>query len=305
MSRAPRWEVEGRDWPNRATSRFVDTGRIRWHVQTMKPEGRPQGAPPLLLIHGTGAATHSWRDLMPALAKHFAVVAPDLPGHGFTTGRPAGGLTMPAMARALGELMAAMRIAPAVVVGHSAGAAIALRMALDGRAAPAAIVGLDAALLPFPGLGATLFPSLARLLFVNPLAPHVFARIARTPGGAARFLLRSTGSRIDPAGVGWYERLFATPSHCSGAITMMADWDLPGLKRDLARLAVPLLLVHGDKDAAIPVANAREAAGMVPGAEVTIMPGLGHLAHEERPAEVAGLVTAFALRHLGGGTGGS
>ncbi len=299
MSRAPRWEVDGRDWPNRAASRFVATGRIRWHVQAMGPEG----APPLLLIHGTGAATHSWRDLMPALAGDFAVVAPDLPGHGFTDGRPAGGLTMPAMARALGDLVAAMGIAPAVVVGHSAGAAIALRMALDGIAAPAAIVGLDAALLPFPGLGATLFPTLARLLFVNPFAPHVFARIARTPGETARFLARSTGSRIDPAGIGWYERLFATPAHCSGAITMMADWDLAGLKRDLARLAMPLLLVHGDRDAAIPPANAREAAALVPGAEVAIMPGLGHLAHEERPAETAALVTAFALRHLGGTDG--
>ena len=158
-------------------------------------------------------------------------------------------------------------------------------MTIDGIASPAAIVGLDAALLPFPGLAAKLFPSLARLLFVNPFAPHFFARLARTSGETARFLERSTGSRIDAAGIDGYQRLFATPGHCSGAITMMADWDLPALKRALAQLATPLLLIHGDKDAAIPLATAREAAAMVGSGRLVILPGLGHLAHEEKPEE--------------------
>ncbi len=283
----PRWDVEGRDWPNRSASRFVDAGQLRWHVQVMG-EG-----PTLLLLHGTGAATHSWRALMPLLAKRFTIVAPDLPGHGFTRGRPAGGFTMPAMARALGRLMTALEREPAVIVGHSAGAAIAIRMAIDGIASPTAIVGLNAALLPFPGLAATLFPTLARLVFVNPFAPHVFARMARTPGETARFLVRSTGSRIDAEGVGWYRRLLATSGHCAGAIAMMADWDLPALKRVLPQLATPLLLIHGAADTAIPVSNAREAAAMIKGARLLTLPGLGHLAHEERPQEVAALILGF------------
>ena len=285
---SPRWDVEGRDWPNRAHSRFVDTARVRWHVQAMGD------GPTLLLIHGTGAATHSWRALMPLLAQHFAVVAVDLPGHGFSTGRPVGGLAMPAMARAVADLLQTLEITPRFIVGHSAGAAIAIRMALDGLATPDAIVGLDAALLPFPGLAAKLFPSLARLLFVNPLAPHFFAGLARTNGETARFLLRSTGSRIDSAGVGFYERLFATSAHCSGAITMMADWDLESLKRDLPRLQTPLLLVHGEADAAIPLSSAREAAALVGVGRLHPLAGLGHLAHEERPEEVAEIIRDFA-----------
>lgn len=288
MSSAPRWQAEGRDWPNRAHSRFVDTGRLRWHVQVMG-EG-----PVVLLLHGTGAATHSWRALAPLLAEDFTIVAPDLPGHGFTTGRPAGGLSMPAMAGAVGDLLRALDMAPQVVVGHSAGAAIAIRMVLDGRVAPDAIVGLDAALLPFPGLAAKLFPSLARLLFVNPLAPHFFARLARTGGEAARFLVRSTGSRIDAEGVDFYQRLFATSGHCSGAITMMADWDLESLKRDLPRLSTRLLLVHGEADAAIPLSSAREAAAMVGDGRLLALPGLGHLAHEEQPGEAARIIRHFA-----------
>lgn len=290
MSAEPRWDVEGRSWPNRAASRFVTAGRLRWHVQEMGP----RDAPVLLLLHGTGAATHSWRDLAPLLAEQFRVVAPDLPGHGFTRGRPAGGLSMVAMARALGELLATLGLDPALVVGHSAGAAIAIRMALDGIAAPRQLVGLNAALLPIPGLAGVLFPSLARLLFVNPFAPHLFARMARTPGETARFLARSTGSTIDAAGIAAYESLFATPGHCSGAITMMADWDLVALRRDLPRLGLPLLLVHGQHDSAIPLAHAQQAAAIMAPARLVALPGFGHLAHEEAPDQIAALITQFA-----------
>lgn len=77
------WDHDGRDWPNREHSRFVEAAGLRWHVQQM---GR---GPVLLLLHGTGASTHSWRALMPLLAAEFTVVAPDLPGHGFTSAPPA------------------------------------------------------------------------------------------------------------------------------------------------------------------------------------------------------------------------
>ena len=83
------------------------------------------------------------------------------------------------------------------------------------------------------------------MLFVNPFAPHIFAGIARQAGEAGRFLARSTGSHVDAAGADLYGRLFATLGHCAGAITMMADWDLDTLARDLPRLAAPIALVHG------------------------------------------------------------
>lgn len=284
-----RWSVEGRDWPHRGHSRFVTQGPIRWHVQVMG-----DGAP-LLLLHGTGAATHSWRGVAPLLAEHYTLVMPDLPGHGFSTGRPPGGMAMPSMARAIGGLLDALEVKPHAIVGHSAGAAVAARMALDGIAAPRMIVGLGAALLPFPGLAAALFPTLAKLLFVNPFAPHIFAQMARMQGETARFVVRATGSTIEPAGVAFYERLLRDPGHVGAAIAMMADWDLETLKRDLPRLAPPLRLVHGERDAAIPIATAREAAALVPDGRTTGLPTLGHLAHEERPGEVAALVLA-ALR---------
>ena len=288
LSDRPDWERQGRDWPNRDASRMVTAGGLRWHVQVAGD------GPVLLLLHGTGAATHSWRALLPLLAARFTVVAPDLPGHGFTTGRPAGGLSMVAMARAISALLSELGVAPRLIVGHSAGAAIAVRMTIDALVAPAGIVGLNPALMPFPGIAAKLFPTLARLLFVNPFAPHIFAAMARQPGEAGRFLRRSTGSRIDAAGADYYQRLFATASHCAGAITMMADWDLDTLERDLPKLAVPLLLIHGEGDAMIPFSAVREAAARVPGARVEMLATLGHLAHEEDAARIAAAIGQFA-----------
>lgn len=275
-----RFDRDGRDWPHRDASRFVNLGRLRWHVQTMG-EG-----PVVLLLHGTGAATHSWRGVMPLLAEHFTVIAMDLPGHGFTTGRPAGGLAMPAMARAVADLLTALQVQPVAVIGHSAGAAIGVRLAIDGWVAPRAVIGLNAALLPFPGLAARIFPTLAKLLFANPFAPYIFSRIAQGPGEVARFLLRSTGSTIDAEGVALYTRLFSDPGHCGAAIAMMAEWDLEAFAARLPALSVPLNLLHGDRDAAIPARTMAEVAAMVPGTRTELLDGLGHLAHEEAPARV-------------------
>jgi magnesium chelatase accessory protein len=285
MSDRPDWDREGRDWPNRADSRFVNAGGVRWHVQ-VSGDG-----PVLLLLHGTGAATHSWRGMLPLLATRFTVVAPDLPGHGFTARGPQ---TLPAMAKAVGALLTELDLKPTIIVGHSAGVAVGLRMMLDGVIDAKAVVGLSPALLPFPGLAAKLFPTMAKLLFLNPFAPHIFARMAGPTREVARFMLKSTGSTLDVDGVDFYARLFRKPGHIAGTIGMMASWDLEPLKRDLPTLTVPLLLVHGDGDTAIPLAKAREAAALIPGTRFEVMKGLGHLAHEEAPDRIAGMITEFA-----------
>ncbi len=281
-----RWEVEGRDWPHREASRFVRVGPVEWHVQTM-------GEGPLVwLIHGTGASTHSWRGVMPLLAERFHVVAMDLPGHGFTRGRPRRGLGLQGMADALGELAAEIGTPEAAIGAHSAGAAIAARMALDGmHRAP--IVAFGPALLPFPGMAGPFFTTLAGLLLVNPVAPSLFAQVARF-GRTDGFLRRTTGSQIDAQGAELYGRLFASSRHCAGALEMMADWDLTGLTRDLPNLPVAMTVLHGERDASIPLARGREAAGRA-GAEFQALPNLGHLAHEERP-EIAAEAIAAAAR---------
>ena len=283
---APNWTVEGKGWPNAAASSFVSAAGLKWHVQVMG------SGPVVLLIHGTASATHSWRDLAPLLAAHFTVVAPDLPGHGFTTAisRP----TPAAVATALAALLAELALAPTLIVGHSAGAAVALTMAEQNRARPQAIVSLGGALLPFPGLAGKLFPAMARMIFVNPLMPELFAMRARVPGEIAAFLYRSTGSRIDQRGLSFYERLLKTSGHIAGALALMANWDLEPLERALPGLDLPILLAHGVGDKTIPAKTAHKVAALLPDGRALMLPGLGHLAHEEDPAGHAALILDFA-----------
>jgi magnesium chelatase accessory protein len=287
------WARDGRDWPNRDASRFVEAGGLRWHVQTLGPGDAR--APALLLLHGTGAATHSWRALAPRLAQAFRVVAPDLPGHGFTSMPPADGLSLPGMAAAVAALLGALGTAPALVVGHSAGAAVGARMVLDGRCAPRGLVGLNPALLPLPGIAGQLFSPAARWLGGVSLAPRLFARLAGSPAVLDR-LLRGTGSSIGDDGRRGYATLVANPGHVAGAIGMMARWDLRALERDLPRLPVPLLAVVGARDTTLPPDEGERVRHVVPGATVETLAGLGHLAHEERPDLVATRIAAFAAR---------
>lgn len=292
--RYPDWNREGADWPNREHSRFIANGGYRWHIQRM---GR-EGAPRCLLLHGTGAATHSWRGLMPLLAERFEVLAMDLPGHGFTRSNFGQPVTLPGMTASVEELLANETFVPDLIVGHSAGAAIGIQMLLDsGRKVP--LVGLNPALLPFPGLAAKLFPSLAQLLFANPVVSVIVARMMRAPAEPERFLRRATGSRIDAAGLRAYRALLTKSGHCDGAIRMMANWRLEDLQARLPSLASPVLLLHAEGDTAIPGSAVREAADAIPGAQLVTTAGAGHLAHEERPQEVAAMISAFFDRGQG------
>jgi magnesium chelatase accessory protein len=283
MTDKPRWEIEGRGWPNRAHSQFVKASGFTWHVQVMG-----QG-PDLLLLHGTGAATHSWRDLMPLLSDRFRLIAPDLIGHGFTELPSRKRLTLPGMAEAVRDLLAVLKAQPAMIVGHSAGAAIGMRMSLDGLCAPKALVSLNGALMPFPGLGAIIFPAMARLLFSNPFAAPVLARRASDLAAVDR-LIRGTGSVLGKDALELYGRLLSTRRHVAATVGMMANWDLRSLKADMVRFQPRLMLVSGEIDRAVPIRVAEEVKLRVPSAKAVVMSGAGHLAHEEDPVGAARLV---------------
>jgi magnesium chelatase accessory protein len=194
-------------------------------------------------------------------------------------------MSLPGMAAALAALLRQLDVAPALVVGHSAGAAIAARMALDGHIAPRALVGINAALLPFHGLPGLVFAPIARLLAGASLVPRLFAWRAQDTASVARLIAR-TGSTLDAAGVALYARLVRNPGHVAGALAMMANWDLDPLWAELPRLAPPLRLLVGTQDTTLPPAQASRVAARVPGTRVERLPGLGHLAHEEQPQQL-------------------
>jgi len=294
------WERDGQDWPHREASQFICAGGLRWHLQRFACTAPvATGAPPvILLLHGTGASTHSWRGLAPRLARYAEVLSPDLPGHGFTAaqaGEISGAtLSLPGMAGAMGELLGQLALTPTLVVGHSAGAAIATRMCLDRLIAPRHLIGLNAALLPLGGLAGRFFSPVAKLMATMPLVPRVFAWQAEDPSVLQR-LIDSTGSQLDPTGLALYGRLVRNPGHAAGALGMMAHWNLDDLAEQLPQLQTPLSLVVGAGDRTVPPAQATQVMARLSAAArggLHTLPGLGHLAHEERPGWVAPLVLA-------------
>jgi magnesium chelatase accessory protein len=249
--------------------------------------------PILLLVHGTGASTHSWRALAPLLAHDFTVVAPDLPGHGFTRSPSYGSLSLPGMAQALSQLLQTLDLAPVLAVGHSAGAAIIIRMSLDELLATPGLVSLNGALLPFRGMVSHFFSPLAKLLVLNPVVPRLFAWRAGDLSAVER-LIRNTGSNIDRTGIDLYRRLVSSPEHVAAALGMMANWDLEPLARDLPKLKAQLVLVAAGNDRAIPAEQSFRVRDLLPAARVEYLRGLGHLAHEERPEDISKIIARLA-----------
>ncbi len=283
------WARQGGDWPNRGSSRFVSVRPHLWHVQEMGT------GPTLLLLHGAGGATHSWRDLMPALAQGYRVVALDLPGQGFSRAGNRLRLGLDGMSEDIAALLAQEGIAPQAVVGHSAGGALALRLAGVLPEPPRAVVGLNAALGKFRGMAGWLFPLMARALATNPLSAALFSRTASSEA-SVRALIRSTGSQLDAQGLALYRRLLADRAHVDGTLAMMAQWELGPLLSGLDRVAVPVLLLTGGRDTAVPPDTSARAAARMPAGEWRDDPAHGHLMHEEVPAETAAAIRAYLQR---------
>ncbi|MGV3633340.1 MAG: alpha/beta fold hydrolase, partial [Pseudorhodoplanes sp.] len=107
-------------------------------------------------------------------------------------------------------------------------------------------------------------------------------------------MIAQTGSTLDARGVELYRRLASNPAHVSAALGMMANWDLRSFAAMLPRLTVPLTLVVGSRDRTIPPSQAERVRESLPQAKIVTLPGLGHLAHEERPEDCAAIIRAAA-----------
>jgi len=278
------WASLQAQWPHSAHSRFVHAAGLRWHVQIMG-----QG-PALLMLHGTGASTHTWHALAPLLMPHHTLICPDLPGHAFTEQAPGTGMSLPGMAAGVAALVQALGLPLQGLVGHSAGAAVAAQMLLQERLpltqARTVLVGLNPAWLPLPGWAGVLFSPSAKLMALNPLSGWLMAQQGARAGVLQR-LLDSTGSRLGPEAAAHYGVLLRNARHVRGVLAMMAAWNLNPLAQRLHALPAQVHMHIGQADQTIPPALAQEALQQIPGSTVTQAAGLGHLAHEENPAEVA------------------
>ncbi len=276
------WDRDLPTWPLHECSRRIAQSPHQWHVQEMG-EG-----PIALLLHGAGASTHSWRDIIPALAQSHRVIALDLPGQGFSRAGAKRRLGLPGMTEDVAALCTAQGWLPALIVGHSAGAAIALslatRLPTPEKRAPD-IACINAALGRFEGIAGWLFPVLAKLLALNPLTAAFFA-FGTDKATRARRLIESTGSSISPEGLALYARLIADRTHVDATLQMMAQWDVEPLLEQLPQIPNRCLLLTGAHDLAVPANTSARAAARLPRALALSLGGLGHLAHEEDPTRV-------------------
>jgi len=283
------WARDLPTWPNHAASRRLRVRPHEWHIQEMG-----DGAT-LLLLHGAGASTHTWRDILPRLAETHHVVALDLPGQGFTQAGTLRRCSLDRMAEDIAALCVSQNWSLRAIIGHSAGAALALRLSeiMSEEARPGLILGLNPALGNFEGVAGWLFPVLAKFLALNPLTSYLFAggspQLKRT-----RRIIESTGSHLDQDGLALYARLIADRAHVEATLQMMSQWQIDPLLNRLETIETPCHFMTGDRDRAVPPETAKTAAARLPNCGMTNLPNLGHLAHEEQPE----LISQLLIEHL-------
>lgn len=279
------WDRDLQGWPLSHFSRRVRCRPHDWHVQETG-EGST-----VLLLHGAGASTHSWRDLIPRLAETHHVVALDLPGHGFTRVGNRMRMGLERTAEDISALCAAEAWQPKAIIGHSAGAAVAIHLSTLLTPSPK-VVALNAALNRFDGVAGWLFPAFAKMLALNPFTSLAFT-LGGNSGRRAKAIIDSTGSRLSEDGYGYYARLLSSPSHVDGTLQMMARWNTDALYDRLPEIQSETLLLTGAKDGAVPPRVSDSAAARLPNATYVSMPELGHLAHEEEPDRILEQITTW------------
>jgi len=299
-----RWQAHARETQTRTAAappggRFVRAGDVDVFVQ----ETGPPGAPVVVFVHGMGAWSELWRETLGATAAAgFRAVALDLPPFGFSE-RPAGGTYgRQHQARRILGVIDALGVERAILVGHSFGGGPTMEAVLLAPQQVRALVLADAAIgLDAAGGGGG--PA-AALLRVRPLRNAIVSATATNPllsrSLLARFVARPeavTDARI---------RVLQAPLVLRGATDAFGDWLLEFLtSREVPLsanpaayrgLAVPTLIVWGDLDATTPPAQGRRLAELIAGAELILMPGVGHMPQIEDPARFNQLLTSFLAR---------
>nr|WP_090274291.1 alpha/beta fold hydrolase [Mycolicibacterium komanii]CRL67232.1 alpha/beta hydrolase [Mycolicibacterium komanii] len=232
----------------------------------------------LLLVHGLGGSSSSWRQMMPKLATNYRVIAPDLLGHG-QSDKPHCEYSPTVFARLLRGLLDTLGIAEVTVVGHSLGGGVAMMFAARHRGYCKRLVLLNSG-----GFGPEV-TALLRTLSVpgaGIVLPLIAAGRAIWTGGPSR--LRGLIPSRDDRRV-FLQTLRSVVNHRGQAASALACLHALG---DL-----PAQIIGGENDRVIPVAHAYTAHAALPGSRLTIIPGAGHDPQIQRPETVAELIDDF------------
>jgi pimeloyl-ACP methyl ester carboxylesterase len=269
---------------------------------TLTLHGRPMtyteagSGPVLLLIHGMGGSYENWREVIDSLARHYTVVAPDLPGHGRST--PGGGdYSVGALATSLRDLLIALGHESATLVGHSLGGGVAMQFAYQFPELTDRLV-----LVSSGGLGPEVTLVLrAAALPGSDLVIAATAQVGSRVGAALRRGLATVGLRptIDVAEVArGYASLADGQRREAFLATLRSVISARGQRvnasdRLYLNAGVPVLIIWGARDPIIPVRHGKRAHDAIPGSKLEIFDGVGHVPQLEAPARFATVLERF------------
>ena len=252
--------------------RFIEVEGIRLHLLE-QGEGEP-----IVLIHGLGGSTFSFRFTIPALAERYRVVALDLKGFGYSARPPKGDYSLTAQAELVVGLMNQLGIERTAIVGHSMGGGVAMRVALTSPERVSRLILVDS-------VGGSTEERRRRFGFLaRPFLPFV-AAFALGRSKAFERGLRSAvhdPTFVTPEVVEGYTRPFRVKGHLRSLETFVAsgrrDGDLP-----LEDISQPALVLWGEHDRWLRLAQGEELARRIPEARLDVVPAAGHLPLEEQP----------------------
>lgn len=235
---------------------------------------------PVVLVHGLGASTFSFRYTIPELAQRYRVVALDLKGFGFSERPQDGDYSLTAQARLVLGMMDRLAIERAAVIGHSMGGAVAMRLALLAPERVSRLVLVDAATDRELHRGARLG------LVLRPFIP-VFAHFLYQRRWFRRFSMRTVvhdPAHLTPEVLEGYFR----PARMRGtvrAFTALSSDRRRDAPIEYERIAPPTLILWGEHDRLLPPRNGEELARRIPNARLVMVRTAGHLPLEEQPEE--------------------
>jgi pimeloyl-ACP methyl ester carboxylesterase len=267
--------------------RFVRVGDQLVHV-----EQRGSGEP-VVLLHGFGASTYSWREVMPALARDHRVVAIDLNGFGYTQRpKPAASYTREGQAKLVLGTLDALGIARAHFCGHSYGGGLTLYLAQTHPERFLSMVLVDSSAPTYSD------DRRSRAAALRPLSYLFLRSVALRPSTIRRSLLRSywDDSKVTPELVqAYFDRLrIEGVADAYHGLTAPAP---PGERVVLEQIQVPALVLWGAHDEIIRPAVGRAAAARIPQAEFVLLANSGHLPMEEEPEAFLKTVLPFLEKH--------
>ena len=292
LSRAPNVDVQSlvARWAP-PPSDFVEVRGMVVHVRDVGPRDDPL---PLVLLHGTGASLHTWEGWVASLKDQRRVVTLDLPGFGltgpFAGSYPERDYSGDAYARFVIDVMDALKLPRVVLAGNSLGGEVAWRTAWLKPERVASLVLVDSLGPAFTPDSVPVGFVVARIPVLRWLMEEVLPRSVVVQGLHSVY---GDPARVTDELVDRYFSLALRDGNRRALGLLLSQLELGRDAERIATLKLPTLILWGGRDRLIPPAVGEEFQRLIAGSQRVVFPELGHVPHEEDPAQTVLPVKAF------------